>query len=55
VALGQLDRVSDFMDLEDDMRVYLRTCQRELIVHFPVQDGRRRHAHVHRLSASITT
>ena len=37
VALGQLERVSDFMNLEDDMRVYLRTCQRELIVHFPVQ------------------
>ncbi len=37
VALGQLERVSDFMHLEDDMRVYLRTCQRELIVHFPVQ------------------
>jgi glutamate dehydrogenase (NAD(P)+) len=42
VALGQLDRVANFMHLEDDMRVYLRTCQRELIVHFPVQmdDGR---------------
>jgi glutamate dehydrogenase (NAD(P)+) len=42
VALGQLDRVANFMQLEDDMRVYLRTCQRELIVHFPVQmdDGR---------------
>jgi glutamate dehydrogenase (NAD(P)+) len=37
VALGQLDRVADFMQLDDDMRVYLRTCQRELIVHFPVQ------------------
>ena len=37
VALGQLERVSNFMHLEDDMRVYLRTCQRELIVHFPVQ------------------
>ena len=37
VALGQLNRVADFMDLEDDMRVYLRTCQRELIVHFPVK------------------
>ncbi len=42
VALGQLSRVADFMDLDDDMRVYLRTCQRELIVHFPVQmdDGK---------------
>jgi len=37
VALGQLNRVADFMNLEDDMRVYLRTCQRELIVHFPVK------------------
>jgi glutamate dehydrogenase (NAD(P)+) len=37
VALGQLNRVADFMDLEDDMRLYLRTCQRELIVHFPVK------------------
>ena len=37
VALGQLERVANFMQLEDDMRVYLRTCQRELIVHFPVQ------------------
>jgi glutamate dehydrogenase (NAD(P)+) len=37
VALGQLDHVADFMQLDDDMRVYLRTCQRELIVHFPVQ------------------
>jgi glutamate dehydrogenase (NAD(P)+) len=37
VALGQLERVSDFMKLDDDMRVYLRTCQRELIVHFPVK------------------
>ena len=37
VALGQLDRVADFMQLDDDMRVYLRTCQRELIVHFPVK------------------
>ena len=42
VALGQLDRVADFMHLDDDMRVYLSTCQRELIVHFPVQmdDGK---------------
>jgi glutamate dehydrogenase (NAD(P)+) len=37
VALGQLERVSNYMNLEDDMRLYLRTCQRELIVHFPVQ------------------
>ena len=42
VALGQLDRVADFMHLDSDMRVYLSTCQRELIVHFPVQmdDGK---------------
>lgn len=42
VALGQLERVADFMHLDDDMRVYLSTCQRELIVHFPVQmdDGK---------------
>ncbi len=37
VALGQLERVFDFMDLGADMRAYLRTSQRELIVHFPVQ------------------
>lgn len=37
VALGQLERVSEFMNLEDDMRSYLRSCQRELIVHFPVK------------------
>lgn len=37
VALGQLNHVADFMELDDDMRVYLRTCQRELIVHFPVE------------------
>jgi glutamate dehydrogenase (NAD(P)+) len=42
VALGQLDRVANFMHLDDDMRVYLSTCQRELIVHFPVKmdDGK---------------
>ncbi|HRA67169.1 MAG TPA: hypothetical protein PL187_14170, partial [Caldilinea sp.] len=33
VALGQLERVSNYMNLEEDMRLYLRTCQRELIVH----------------------
>jgi glutamate dehydrogenase (NAD(P)+) len=37
VALGQLDRVFNFMNLDDDIRCYLRTCQRELIVHFPVK------------------
>ncbi|MCB0046080.1 MAG: Glu/Leu/Phe/Val dehydrogenase [Caldilineaceae bacterium] len=37
VAQSQFDHVADFMDLEDDMRRYLRTPQRELIVHFPVK------------------
>lgn len=37
VALGQLDRVFNFMNLDEDIRSYLRTCQRELIVHFPVK------------------
>jgi len=37
VALGQLDRVFNFMNLDEDIRCYLRTCQRELIVHFPVK------------------
>jgi glutamate dehydrogenase (NAD(P)+) len=42
VAQDQLDAVADFMGLDDDMRIHLRTCQRELIVHFPVKmdDGR---------------
>src|SRR5262245_24625346 len=44
VAQAQLDAVADFMDLDDDLRLYLRTCQRELIVHFPVRmdDGHMR-------------
>jgi glutamate dehydrogenase (NAD(P)+) len=37
VALAQLDAVADAMHLDDDMRLHLRHCQRELIVHFPVQ------------------
>ncbi len=37
VAQSQLDAVADFMELDDDLRLYLRTCQRELIVHFPVE------------------
>lgn len=37
VALGQLERVCNVMNLEEDIHVYLRTCQRELIVHFPVK------------------
>jgi glutamate dehydrogenase (NAD(P)+) len=44
VAQAQLDIVADQMELDEDMRLYLRTCQRELIVHFPVQmdDGHMR-------------
>src|SRR5262245_30110181 len=44
VAQAQLDMVADFMDLDEDLRLYLRTCQRELIVHFPVvmDDGHAR-------------
>ncbi len=44
VAQAQLDQVAAFMGLSDDERLYLRTCQRELIVHFPVQmdDGHQR-------------
>ncbi len=44
VAQAQLDTVADFMQLDDDLRLYLRTCQRELIVHFPVKmdDGHMR-------------
>src|SRR5690606_13057906 len=44
VAQAQLDSVADFMGLADDLRLFLRTPQRELIVHFPVQmdDGHMR-------------
>lgn len=44
VALAQLDTVADAMHLDDDLRLHLRHCQRELIVHFPVKmdDGRLR-------------
>ena len=44
VAQAQLDQVAAFMGLSDDQRLYLRTCQRELIVHFPVMmdDGHQR-------------
>jgi len=44
VAQAQLDIVADFMELDDDLRLFLRTPQRELIVHFPVQmdDGHMR-------------
>ena len=37
VAQAQLDAVADFMDLNKDTRCYLRSPQRELIVHFPVR------------------
>lgn len=37
VAQVQLDEVAAFMNLDDDQRLYLRTPQRELIVHFPVK------------------
>ena len=44
VAQAQLDTVADFMGLADDLRLFLRTPQRELIVHFPVEmdDGHMR-------------
>jgi glutamate dehydrogenase (NAD(P)+) len=44
VAQEQLDRVANFMELDEDIRVYLRSPQRELIVHFPVRmdDGHMR-------------
>ncbi len=44
VAQSQLDGVAAFMGLSDDQRLYLRTPQRELIVHFPVlmDDGHKR-------------
>ncbi len=44
VAQAQLDQVAAFMGLSDDQRLYLRTCQRELVVHFPVKmdDGHQR-------------
>ena len=44
VAQAQLDAAADFMDLDGDIRSYLRSPQREMIVHFPVRmdDGRMR-------------
>lgn len=36
VAQEQLTRVANAMDLDDDMREYLKMPRRELIVHFPV-------------------
>lgn len=37
VAQSQFDQVADFMHLDNDTRLFLRSCQRELIVHFPVK------------------
>lgn len=37
VAQRQLEEVAHFMDLGNDTLKYLRTCKRELIVHFPVR------------------
>ncbi len=37
VAQTQFDAVADFVELNDDLRLFLRTPQRELIVHFPVE------------------
>ncbi|MEZ4681148.1 MAG: Glu/Leu/Phe/Val dehydrogenase [Caldilineaceae bacterium] len=37
MAQAQLDTVADFVGLADDLRLFLRTPQRELIVHFPVK------------------
>jgi glutamate dehydrogenase (NAD(P)+) len=44
VAQAQLHKVADFMNLEEDMRAYLSTPQRDMIVHFPVRmdDGHMR-------------
>ncbi len=36
VAQEQLTRVANAMDLDDDMRAYLKMPRRELVVHFPV-------------------
>jgi glutamate dehydrogenase (NAD(P)+) len=43
-AMTQFDAVAEIIHLEDGIRSELRTCQRELTVHFPVQmdDGSRR-------------
>jgi len=44
VAQAQFDQVADFVSLSDDLRTFLRSPQRELIVHFPVEmdDGHMR-------------
>ncbi len=36
-ALAQFDTAADRLNLDDGMRAMLRTCKRELSVHFPVQ------------------
>src|SRR5574341_531567 len=36
-ALAQFDTAADRLGLDDGMRAMLRTCKRELSVHFPVQ------------------
>jgi len=36
-ALAQFDAAADRLELDDGMRAMLRTCKRELSVHFPVQ------------------
>lgn len=36
-ALAQFDAAADRLNLDDGMRAMLRTCKRELSVHFPVQ------------------
>ncbi len=50
VAQAQLDTVADFMDLDDDLRLYLRTCQTRVNCSLSCQNGRWPHAHVHGLS-----
>ncbi|GBD18489.1 Glutamate dehydrogenase [bacterium HR27] len=37
IAVEQFDQVADLIGLEDELQQILRTCKRELIVHFPVE------------------
>ncbi len=37
IAVEQFDQAADLIGLEDELRQILRTCKRELIVHFPVE------------------
>ncbi|MBI2305399.1 MAG: Glu/Leu/Phe/Val dehydrogenase [Chloroflexi bacterium] len=37
MAVQQFDRVADHLGLDDSLRQVLRTCKRELTVHFPVK------------------